>query len=334
MFSQLSVRAKITTLVSIMLFSIAALGAISLFKMQTLNFSTVDIASNWLPATRELGNMRTETALYRNTLRAHLIADTEQGKADVEKSLAAIVADLKQAESAYAQTITLAEERKLYEEWRREWDRYAAEAAKVMAMSRKSIGKFPTEASDHLSNVMAPINQQVDKLLRQDIDFNNHGAEVAMAAAASTYSSAFFIVFGILAASVVVGVGASVVVIRDVTRSIASIVKPMQDFTHGDLSADVPHRGQKTEIGMMADALQIFKEALIAKEAADAAAAKEAQEKIARGQRVDEATRRFESSVGEIVETVSSASTELEASASTLSTNTDRAQELTTSVAA
>ena len=107
-------------------------------------------------------------------------------------------------------------------------------------------------------------------------------------------------------------------VVRDVAQGIASIVKPMQALGQGDLSADVPYRGETTEIGAMADALQIFKEALIAKKAADEAAAREAEAKIARGQRVDAATRQFESAIGEIVETVSSASTELEASASTL----------------
>eukprot|EP01035_Chromulina_nebulosa_P050460 gene50460-68607_t len=42
----------------------------------------------------------------------------------------------------------------------------------------------------------------------------------------------------------------------------------------------------------------------------------------------------FEAAVGEIVETVSSASTELEASASTLTSTAERAQDLTTAVAA
>ncbi|HXB80575.1 MAG TPA: chemotaxis protein, partial [Bradyrhizobium sp.] len=42
----------------------------------------------------------------------------------------------------------------------------------------------------------------------------------------------------------------------------------------------------------------------------------------------------FEAAVGEIVETVSSASTELEASASTLTATAERAQEVTTTVAA
>ena len=114
--------------------------------------------------------------------------------------------------------------------------------------------------------------------------------------------------------------------VRDVSPGIASIVKPMQALGQGDLSAEVPHQGEKTEIGTMADTLQVFKEALIAKKAADEAAAADAEAKIERGRRVDSITRDFESMIGEIVETVSSASTELEASAGTLSSTAERAQ--------
>jgi methyl-accepting chemotaxis protein len=56
----------------------------------------------------------------------------------------------------------------------------------------------------------------------------------------------------------------------------------------------------------------VFKQALIAKKAADEAAAVDAEAKIERGRRVDGITRNFESVIGEIVQTVSSASTQLE----------------------
>jgi Methyl-accepting chemotaxis protein len=84
----------------------------------------------------------------------------------------------------------------------------------------------------------------------------------------------------------------------------------------------------------MAGSLQVFKEALIAKKAADEAAAAEADAKIQRGQRVDTITRDFESMIGEIVEIVSSASGELEVSAGTLTSNADRSEKLATAVAA
>src|SRR5579883_2917144 len=165
------------------------------------------------------------------------------------------------------------------------------------------------------------------------IDLNNTGADKAAADAAANYSSAFWMMATILIAAVIMGVIVSIYLIRDVSSGISSIVKPMQALGQGDLSVEIPHRGEKTEIGLMADALQVFKEALIAKKAADEAAAREADEKIERGRRVDGITRQFEAMIGDIVNTVSSASSQLESSAGTLSATAERSQKLATAVA-
>lgn len=151
--------------------------------------------------------------------------------------------------------------------------------------------------------------------------------------AAEGYNSAFWLVLSIVAACVICGIGVGIYLVRDLSNGIAAIVKPMQALGSGDLSAEVTRRGEKTEIGAMADALQVFKDALITKKAADEAAARDAEAKIERGRRVDGITRQFEAMIGEIVDTVSSASTELEASASTLTATAERAQELATTVA-
>ena len=143
-------------------------------------------------------------------------------------------------------------------------------------------------------------------------------------------ASALAMMAAILGLAIIVGIGVSIYVVRDVSNGIASIVKPMQALGQGDLTAEVPHRGEKTEIGLMADALQVFKEALIAKKAADEAAARDAEAKIERGHRVDGITREFESMIGEIVNTVSSASTQLESSADSLSNTAQRSKELAT----
>ncbi|WP_022722817.1 methyl-accepting chemotaxis protein, partial [Rhodopseudomonas sp. B29] len=234
----------------------------------------------------------------------------------------------------YEAMISSPEERALYQEVGKEWDAYAAATKKAMELSYSDVGKTSNEVGDYLTKVLGPIGGRVDAALQKDIDYNTKGADQSTAEAASTFDSALLLVIAILVVAVVVGAVASFLVIRDISTAIASIIAPMQALGNGDLDAEVPHRGAKTEIGAMATALQIFKEALIAKRAADAAAAREAEEKIARGQRVDAATRQFETAIGEIVETVSSASTELEASAGTLTSTASRTQELTTAVAA
>ena len=334
MFSALSIRTKFSALVAILLFAMAGLGIYSLLQMRTLNANTVDLTTNWFLAVKELGNIRANIAYYRNGVRAHLINTTNNGMSNIENELIALAASVEKTKQNYEKTISTPDEQRLYEQWSKEWDRYLIEAAKVLDMSRKSVGQFPTEASEYLDKFVSPIAQRVNAELLRDIEYNDKGANDAMASAAATYTSAIYSVIAILVAAVLVGVIASVMAIRDVSQGIASIIKPMQEFTRGDLSAEVPHRGANTEIGTMADALQVFKEALIAKRDADSVAAKEAEEKIARGQRIDQATRRFEGSIREIVDTVSQASSQLEASASNLSVNVEHAQERTSTVAA
>jgi methyl-accepting chemotaxis protein len=235
---------------------------------------------------------------------------------------------------AYEPMITSPEERALYNEWSKIWDDYKKGTEQVMALSRKEAGKIPHEAHELNSKTVNKIGLQADEVLKKDIELNNKGADKASTDAADSYFFAFTLVAVILGAAVVVGIGVSIYLVRDVSSGIASIVRPMQALGQGDLSAEVPHRGEKTEIGAMADALQVFKEALIAKKAADEAAARDAEAKIERGRRVDNITREFESMIGEIVQTVSSASTQLEASAGTLTTSADRSQQMATTVAA
>ncbi|MFT4275257.1 MAG: methyl-accepting chemotaxis protein [Rhodopseudomonas sp.] len=334
MFAKLSIRTKITALVALLLLAISGLGGLGLVKLNTLNASTLDLGTNWLPSVRVLGSLRSNISSYRNQMRAHLLELSAEGKADTDRQIARALDAIRTDQSVYEPLISSAEEQQLYEVFKKEWATYLDGSQKVVEMSRKSVGQFSPEGAEYLAKVVVPIGRRADVVLQKDIDLNNKGAAESNTNAAATYSSAFWMVLSILGLSILFGVVASYMVIRDVAAGIASIVSPMQQLGQGNLAANVPHRGEPTEIGQMANALQIFKEALIAKCDADAAAAKEAEEKIARGQRVDAATRQFERAISEIVDTVSSASTELEASAGTLTSTAERAQDLATSVAA
>src|SRR5207244_11220213 len=97
-----------------------------------------------------------------------------------------------------------------------------------------------------------------------------------------------------------------------------------------------PGSGRGDEIGDLAKTVTVIRQNAEQK-ARDEAEAKAKQDQITAAQRRADMVKladRFESAVGEIVETVSSASTELEASATTLTATAERSQELTTMVAA
>jgi methyl-accepting chemotaxis protein len=331
--SALSIRAKVIAVIAFMLVAMSGMGLLAIRSMQSINAHTVEIASSWLPSVRVLGELRTDINLFRIALRAHVMAETLEAKANNDKRLAGILERIAKDRKAYEPLITTAEEREIYQSWTKAWDKYIAGVQDVIVLSRGSIGRIPTEASEAISKKVAVIAAESDTILEKGINLNNNGADTATRQAAEGYNSAFWLVLSIVAACVICGIGVGMYLVRDLSNGIAAVVKPMQALGSGDLSAEVTRRGEKTEIGAMADALQVFKDALIAKKAADEAAAVDAEAKIERGRRVDGITRGFEAMIGEIVETVSSASTELEASAGTLTATAERAQELTTTVA-
>jgi methyl-accepting chemotaxis protein len=330
MLAKFSIRTKITVVVLFLLLAMSAMGALSVKQMYDINDATVDIVSSWLPSVRVVGEVRAATITYRATVRSHLLATDEAGKQAQEEQLEKWLEIVEKARKAYEPLITSPEERALYNAFNASWGEYLAGVKQVLVLSRKN----QDNEARALNAKVSLAGVKADEALQEDIALNNKGADAAGMKAGESFGVAIKIVIASLLLAVIVGVGAAILLIRDVSTGIASIISPMQALGAGDLTAVVPHQGETTEIGRMAGSLQVFKEALIAKKRADEAAAIEAEQKIRRGQRVDTITREFESMIGEIVDTVATASAELETSAGTLTATAERSQQLTTMVAA
>ncbi|MGJ5083373.1 methyl-accepting chemotaxis protein [Bradyrhizobium sp. HKCCYLS3013] len=331
--SRLSIRLKIIAVIAFMLVAMSGLGLLAVRSMQSINVRTVDIATNWLPSVRVLGALRADINVYRLTLRAHVMALSAEAKANVDKRMAAMLDNVRKDIRTYEPLISDPEEHRLYEAWKKAWEKYTVEADKVLDVSRNSVGRLPDDI-EGLFRGTGVASAESENLLIKAIELNDKGAATATQEAVDGYNSAFWIMATILIATIAAGIGVGFYLVQDVSAGIASIIRPMQALGQGDLSAEVPHRGEPTEMGAMADTLQVFKEALIAKKEADERAAADAEAKIERGRRVDNITRQFETTIGEIVQTVSSASTELELSAGALSSTATRSQEISTQVAA
>jgi methyl-accepting chemotaxis protein len=115
---------------------------------------------------------------------------------------------------------------------------------------------------------------------------------------------------------------------RGVVRRLAGLQSSMKSIAAGDLDTAIA-TGGSDEIADMAEALQVFKGNML--ESNRLRAERSEAEKQARIQRRTEMRKladEFEAAVGEIVRTVSSASTELEASAATLTRTAEQTQQL------
>jgi methyl-accepting chemotaxis protein len=121
---------------------------------------------------------------------------------------------------------------------------------------------------------------------------------------------------------------------RGMVRRLVHLQNSMKSIAAGDLATEIA-TGGSDEISDMAGALQVFKDNMLESsrlraERRDADQQAQAQRKAEMRKLADE----FEAAVGEIVQTVSSASTELEASATTLTRTAEETQQLSARVEA
>ena len=120
-----------------------------------------------------------------------------------------------------------------------------------------------------------------------------------------------------------------------VASPIRAVVELLKQLAGGKYDVDVHGTERGDEVGDVARTALVFKENGLAKIRMEREQ-KEAEARVAAQRRADmlKLADGFERAVGEIVETVASASTELEASATTLTSTAERSQELATVVSA
>jgi methyl-accepting chemotaxis protein len=141
---------------------------------------------------------------------------------------------------------------------------------------------------------------------------------------------------GMIAAGLVLllTLAVSIFVARRITGPLRQMTTTMNTLARGRLDVAVAGLDRYDEVGEMAKAVEVFKSNAVARQALEAES-REAEVRAIAARKADtiKLADDFESAVGEIVHAVSSASTELEASAHTLTTTAVRSQELATMVA-
>jgi len=122
---------------------------------------------------------------------------------------------------------------------------------------------------------------------------------------------------------------------RSITNPIAGMTDSMGVLAGGDLDAEIPAQDRTDEIGEMAAAVQVFKENAIRVKEMEAEAAEQEKRAAAEKTRLmNQMADDFQASVGGVVETVSSASTELQSSAQSMTAISEETSTQATAVAA
>ena len=134
--------------------------------------------------------------------------------------------------------------------------------------------------------------------------------------------------------SVLLGAGLALVISRSISTPVVGMTGAMEKLAGGDKSVEIPGVGRKDEIGAMAAAVQVFKNNMI--EADRLRTEQEAQKQRAAEERrkaMLELASNFESKVGKLVSMLSSAATEMQATAQSMSATAEETNRQSMAVA-
>jgi methyl-accepting chemotaxis protein len=355
MFTNLRIGTKlaITSVLSILLIAMMIFGQMSgNAAVRKMNESAVAQQTIARDAMETRASVRGMQIGVRDIRLAHVAADMQKANEVVAARLKSAV----ESTEAMLKLSKSAENRERIEKIKTLAGDYARRAQEISAVRNEAIGieakrsaggELPAEAVTRIAKLDddaarvarelgLPIAAELDSLIAKVVDFGEHRAEEESAAVLQELSSAErnAVIIGITAALLLIG--ACVFSVFTIARPMRALSVTMEELAEGNFAVVLPGLGRKDEIGDVAGAVEKFK--LVAEQKArDEAEAKIKQDQIAAQQRKVEMVKladSFESAVGEIIDTVSSASTELEASAGTLTKTAERAQQVTTTVAA
>jgi methyl-accepting chemotaxis protein len=203
-----------------------------------------------------------------------------------------------------------------------------AKTTSTPADNLKAAQRLKTECAPLAESSIAAQVKMVDDLLASSVKASDNLTETANFSIRMVWITACVGLLVCLVVALWIG-------IKGLARPIADLKSVMQALARNEIDEAVPGVERRDEVGDMARAVEVFKTNAIEVERLKAGL--EATEKRAAEQRkidMKKLADDFEGAVGEIIDTVSSASTELEASAGTLTATAVRSQELTTMVSA
>ncbi len=320
---QLSLRNILLGIICLMILLVVGGGVSSLMGLGAIQKNVVNMGSNWVPSVNFVNAINTNTSDLRIAEGSHIMSTTPDDMAKAEADFQSTLTDMKKNQAAYEPLISSEEERKTYEEFKQKFAEYMNLHEKLFTLSRANQN---AEAAELFKGEMKTCYDSFSALLLKNVNINVDGAAADYKASGKEYGDVQMTSFTILGVSLLVGVGAALVIFNGVIRPIRRTTDAMSSISKGNLNTEIPYGSVQNEVGDMARTLAVFRDGL--REAETLRASAEEQKAAAEAERSASMLKLaddFEKSVGGIVTLVSSAATEMQAAASQLSATAQEA---------
>ncbi|ASY62378.1 Methyl-accepting chemotaxis protein I (serine chemoreceptor protein) [Sinorhizobium sojae CCBAU 05684] len=281
--SRLKISHTLIALFVLVTLIVATLAAASINGVRMMNERNGEIAKSWLPRVSLARALKTQLSDTRTVFARHLISLTPFEKKGAEKAIREIVSGFEKLAEDYAALATSDADKAALDKVHAAYKAYLAVADGMVKYSND----LQNMKAQHVFKVdMRVEGEKVDVAIGELLDQNLAGADAAVAASDATHQLIVTI------DSIVIGLAAAIVLgsiayaVRGVARPIQIITRSMARLAEGDAASSIPYGTRKDEIGEMARAVEVFRQAAITNQKLEEEAGIQRAEAEAERQRV------------------------------------------------
>ncbi|MFB9949512.1 methyl-accepting chemotaxis protein [Rhizobium puerariae] len=257
--SRLSIRSSLIAAFGAIAALTAVLAWAAISSLSHVAGNLDSISENALPSVQASKNI--ETAILGMTVAymGHLTTTSDFGMEAAEKLIAQQSEALKAALDIYRPLISSPEERQLVDQIQTGVEKYVQAGEKMLGFSRKASDARARVEMEKMRITIRPVMEAVTAL----VSANTDEAAAETAKAKVTYATALTTMETILGVVFVLIAGAAVYVMTGIARPIQRITASMSNLAAGDTGTGIPFAGRKDEVGAMAGAVEVFRQAAI-----------------------------------------------------------------------
>ncbi|MGE4528076.1 MAG: methyl-accepting chemotaxis protein [Rhodospirillaceae bacterium] len=260
--------------------------------------------------------------------------------ADLEDAAKALSRDTREFEERSTRLLSLAPDadKPEIEAIRRDFQAYLASVNAAVAVARQQQNLQISAAQQAIyaavlqsRKIALPLEKEIDALVAR---LNHENDAVGKAADAEAESLSLLMIVAAVAGialGIVIGLAISK---KSLVNPIHAVIEALKALTAGRLDAPIGGTERKDEIGEIARAALVFRDHAREAEALRAAQEEERKKREARAIAIMEMTQKFDEKVSGVLEVVTSAVTEMEVTAQSMSANAEQTSRQATTVAA
>ena len=258
--SVFSIRNALIGVFSTLILVIFGLSSFSFTGMNTLYANTEDIADKRLPLLNATTSIQSSLNAEQLTYATHLLAvnQAQMEKAQAMVNDAANLTDTHFAE--FEAIVSDAADAELFAKMKELLVAYRTNGLEMLELSADNGKNF---ARAIFEKDMAEIADQIDADVNQLVQSSLASVKSARAESVSTFNKVNLTIIVMAAIALLVAIGAIVFALIGIAMPISRITESMKNLAAGDHEKAIPFSKRRDEIGSMAGAIEVFRQAAI-----------------------------------------------------------------------